>query len=148
MRHLTGLEHDGHHTPDFTAEATSSKKLSEQPGWIPTLDNKRVVFEDYRTALSQNTFVNRSVMALDECLNVIHLPNGSIDHSGAIECQDPTGARVNHGDRVVADAMAWMLCKSRMVPRKAGEVQVIKPGSLAWRRELADRAQQFEEAWA
>lgn len=129
-------------------EFALSGKISDTPGWTPTPDNKRTVFESYRTALANKQMTNRSWLALEECLYFIHLPNGAIEHSGALEAEDPTGARINHGDRVVPDALAWKLAQERQVKSK-GESTEVKVGSLAWRRELAAKRRREEElVWA
>jgi hypothetical protein len=128
-----------------TNEFSYLKKCQDVPGWVPTPANKRALLEDYRAALGTGVFVNHSREAIEECLNFVHMPNGSIEHAGTHGCQDPTGARVNHGDRVIADALAWKMAK------EVGTVQQNKPEtseppmlSLAWRRRYHEEKKQRE----
>ena len=131
-----------------TAEHALSGKVSDQPGWVPTPNNVRVVLEDYRAALSQRLFVNRSWKALDECLSFVYDPTGKVKHDGADSAEDPTGARENHGDRVVADALAWKMAKGIGIVTRRPEEREIPRGSLAYRRLLRDNARRLEDAWA
>jgi hypothetical protein len=130
-----------------TNEFSLAKAPQDTPGWMPTVQNKRTLLEDYRAALGSQAFVNRSQEAVEECLNFVHLPNGSIEHSGTQDRDDPTGARVNHGDRVVADALAWKMAKD--VPNASPSPREQEPLvlSLGWRRQLHEQAQRREEAW-
>ncbi len=129
-----------------TAEHALSQKVSDMPGWVPTPNNKRVVLEDYRAALSSRRFVNRSWQALDECLSFEYGPQGKVQH-GNEDSSDPTAARENHGDRVIADALAWKMAKGlTRTPGKEAEDE-FKPGSLGWRRQLKDERRKAEEAW-
>jgi hypothetical protein len=131
-----------------TNEQSYAKKSTDNPGWSPTPDNKRNEFAAYRSALSTRRFINRSHAALEECLHYIHTAQGTIEHGGDGN-DDPTGARVNHGDRVVADVLAYKLA--------AGSIDVVKerkpipppqtPLALAGRRLIAERARQAEEVW-
>lgn len=125
----------------------SFKKQATLPGWSPSPESKRVLMEEYKMALAAKQFVNRSVLALDECLSMIYLPTGTIEHSGTVGAADPTEARVNHGDRVVADALAWKLAKERGATRPQ-EQQEAKPGSVAWRHERYEQARREEELYA
>jgi hypothetical protein len=81
---------------------------SPDPGWYPSDEAKLLVMEHYRSALQTFKCLNRSQMALDETLLMI-FKGGRIEHSGSLDQRDPTGAGVNHGDRVVADALMWHL---------------------------------------
>lgn len=117
----------------------SSSGYSDTPGWMPTNENKRAVLEEYRSALASKRCINRSHIALEECLYFIINPQGHIVHAGEFDRDDPSGARVNHGDRVIADALAWRVAKSlgggKVQVRREAEPEVAV-GSLAWRRQL------------
>ena len=84
-------------------------------GWSNTRETKRLLLGDYRKALTRRLFINRSVRALRECEEYIHLTTGDIEHVSSAHAQDPTGARENHGDRVIADACCWWAMRSRGV---------------------------------
>lgn len=128
-----------------TQEHSLNKKESDQPGWYPGPDNKRDLLEQYRTALQTREFLNRSFEALEECLYFVHTSKGTIEHAQEESGDDPSGARGNHGDRVVADALAWKMAKP-MLKLKEKEASKEPPLlSLAWRRAMAERKEREEE---
>ena len=112
-------------------------KVNKIPGWWPTKDEKRSLYSEYRTALSTNKFINRSIDALRECKEIIFAATGWITHSRSLISVDPSGARDNHGDRPTADALLW-LGMQKTGPVKMPQVGV-PDGSLLWRR------QEYEE---
>ena len=112
-------------------------KVNKIPGWWPTKDEKRSLYSEYRTALSTNKFINRSIDALRECKEIIFAATGWITHSRSLRTVDPSGARENHGDRPTADALLW-LGMQKTGPVKMPQVGV-PDGSLLWRR------QEYEE---
>ena len=99
-----------------TNEMSLSKRLTDIPGWSPTKDAKLELFGQYRKALVGGHFINRSRFALKECHAYVYLPNGGVAHARAVNSVDPTGARENHGDRVVADALACKAMRSTSKP--------------------------------
>jgi hypothetical protein len=111
-------------------------KVSNVPGWYPSNDTKRLLLEDYRAALDAREIINRSDEALRECLPYRYTPQGTVEHPHDQGGDDPTGARINHGDRVIADALSWMMCKKRVSARakKEAEEEQCDIGTLAWRR--------------
>ena len=112
-------------------------KVNKIPGWWPTKDEKRSLYSEYRTALSTNKFINRSIDALRECKEIIFAATGWITHSRSLRTVDPSGARENHGDRPTADALLW-LGMQKTGPVKMPQVGV-PDGSLLWSR------QEYEE---
>ncbi len=130
------------------AENRIEKKVSDFPGWYPNPDLKTLLLQEYRAALSTRQMVNRSKEALEETLKFIHDKNGQVLHAGEIGGNDPSGARANHGDRVIADALAWKMAMMRDVQKKKEEVVEVEVGSLAWRRLLAESRNREEKAWA
>src|SRR5262249_55479216 len=106
------------------------------PGWYPAPDAKRLLLEEYRTALAMKRVINRSQLALEECLRFEYTASGRVEHGGLSGGDDPSGARENHGDRVIADGLAYKMV--RKLGRSAQAIQEEKApiGSWAWRREL------------
>lgn len=131
-------------------ESKIGAQASDVPGWYPTPDNKRLLLEEYRAALQTRQFVNRSAEALEECLSFIHTTKGLIEHAEQFDKDDPSGASVNHGDRVIADALAWKMCRSLGigVGSRKQEEDRLKPNCLAWRRQQADNQRRREKSWA
>lgn len=121
-------------------------KISERPGWTPTPDTTRVLLEDYRSSLATRAFVNRSEAALKECLMFKYTPKGTVEHAEIESKNDPTGARLNHGDRVIADALCDKMVKDAGPPpaRRKAE-RPLDPSSLAFRRALAQNRHREED---
>ncbi len=120
---------------------------SAKPGWYPAPNNKDFLLREYRSALEDGQFINRSKSALAECLDFRYNSRGNVEHGGQ-QTGDLSGSRVNHGDHVIADALAWKMAKNRQ-SRPADDVDPkTPPGSLLWRREYRDGARKEEEAWA
>jgi len=105
-------------------EQALSKKVTDVPGWGSTRDNKRELLEEYSRALQDGEFLNRSTEAIAECREYVFMPDGSIDHARSRNAMDPSGARENHGDRTMADALTWlgMGKMSRAISKRVPEV--------------------------
>jgi hypothetical protein len=127
---------------------TNEKKVGsradhESPGWYPTPDAKRILLEDYRAALSNSRYVNRDKDALAECLSFRYMPNGYVEHAGESGGDDPAAARWNHGDMTIADALGYKMAVSLGLGEAVAvrEVQEVRAGSLAWRRQVVEAAE-------
>ncbi len=83
-------------------------KPTKKPGWWCTVETKGVLFESYHLAMQEATYINRSEKAVKEIRNFSTDPSGLIVHTNAISTDDPAGARSNHGDITVGDALANM----------------------------------------
>ncbi len=119
-----------------------------KPGWQSSAEKNDALLEDYRSALALRQMTNRSEVALRECLDFKYDKSGHMVHSRLLSLDDPSGARTNHGDRVVADALAWKLANGQQVTTaKAREPEILE-GSLAWRRQLRKNAERQLEKWA
>jgi hypothetical protein len=105
---------------------------TDEPGvWLnPAM--KTTVLQQYRDAIGRVTVINRSARAMDECLRFVMTQNGNVEHSSATSANDPSGARTNHGDLVIADALATLGLTENEV-RDVPQEQVITPDTLAWR---------------
>tara|TARA_R100000654_G_scaffold23479_2_gene45897 strand:- start:909 stop:2630 length:1722 start_codon:yes stop_codon:yes gene_type:complete len=128
-----------------TNEVSVSKKQSNIPGWWPTKDEKRSIYGEYRRALSNGLFINRSSPAVEECREIIFAQTGWITHSRSLTKMDPSGARENHGDRPTADALLWK-AMSKYPPRTTQRT-VIPENSLAFRRFNRETKQLVKETW-
>jgi hypothetical protein len=110
------------------------------PGYFFTKDNKRTTIGEYREALDSGKFINRSYQALRECLEYVYVrSNSSIEHSKCANTIDPTGARDNHGDRVIADALLHKGMKMFSVVEEE-EIQVPENCFLARQQSASTRA--------
>jgi hypothetical protein len=122
-------------------------KKSDRPGWMNDGGERlRLLLSHYKEALYKHSFLNPCKYALKECLFFRYGQGGKIEHQNIEGGNDPSGARVNHGDRTMADAIAWTMAKGGVIleeKRIAEEVQVL---SLAWRREQHENRRK-QEAW-
>jgi hypothetical protein len=133
-------------------ENSLAKGISDNPGWVPTTEAKVVLLEEYRTALAARQFVNRSVKALDETLEFIFTAQGTIEHAShearaSVADRDPTGSGVNHGDRVVADALAWKMVKGmgKLTGGPKVETDQPNPRTMLYRQMLREQRNRREE---
>lgn len=124
---------------------TIKEQASYVPGWFSNTDNKRQLLEEYRVALSRRMFINRSSIALEECLAYGWDKNGRISHSEE-GIEDPSGAQANHGDRVIADALVSKLCKPDFRRKVEIPAPLLRPNNLEWRRMMARKDDADEAA--
>lgn len=122
------------------------------PGWYQSPDGKRFLVSNYCTALEDGKYLTREEEELRECLDFRWAADGrTLEHALEESKDDPSGARLNHGDRVIATALAWHLASDseRFRPKEQEEETGPPPGSLAWRRALGEYRQEEEEraAW-
>lgn len=98
---------------------------------------------NYRKVLGKD-FINRSKEALEECKQYVFLPSGKIEHSTTQNSEDPTDKKSNHGDRVIADALA-----AKLVTKSERSSSPKRPeprrGTLAYRKKKAREKQKQKE---
>lgn len=111
----------------------SSGVKAEKPGWFPNEEMKRNLLTEYGRALTMREFTNPDSTAVNECQMYEWTENGvqHVDASGSV---DASGAKKNHGDRVVADALNWMLLRKVQI---AEPQEKIKRDTVGW-MELMD----------
>jgi len=90
-------------------EESLSQKEKDVPGWAATPKNQWLVYGQYKAALKDGTFINRSEKALRECFQYRFLPGNKIGNPNLPSEDNSGGATRAHGDRVTADALA---CKA------------------------------------
>ncbi|MFH1685597.1 MAG: terminase family protein [Candidatus Micrarchaeota archaeon] len=116
-------------------------KISDIPGWASTKETKLVILGNYRAKLEKDDCVNRSKIALEETLEYIFTPDGDVIHSRATNKTDPSGAKSNHGDRVIADALGLHAINER-IRQPMREKPEIPIGCLAWRNKMREQEKQ------
>lgn len=116
-------------------EFNHSKK--KNPGWNAETKAKNLVLKEYETALRDRLFLNYSELALKECQLFIWSNDGKkIHHSGSLNQEDPSGAGDNHGDRTMADALAWKIAKDYATSKKKARAEQEAPVySYEWRKQ-------------
>lgn len=116
-------------------------------GWNASGPSKLVLHGEYQNALRHRTFINRSKEAIAECRHYVYV-RGTVEHDRAAVETDPSGAGNNHGDRVVADALACKLLADAPAQVEERDETMVPVGSLAWRRQLARRSAEGIEEYA
>jgi hypothetical protein len=140
-----GFYHIYYRSEEHKAFVTSKKEI---PGWQQSPSGKRLVLKELGEAMRTKELLIYSEAVLAECLKFKYDPAGNPVHGGEFSGNDPSGARVNHGDRVMAMALARWLAKGH--GRKIEVITPPKPGigSLAGRRVFDEMRAREVEAWA
>jgi hypothetical protein len=114
-----------------TMEQKLSGKVTDSPGWYKTKATALLLHSAYRKALFDRTFLNRSEKALDETLKFKRTPDGSVEHTQYVNA-DPSVSKENHGDVVMADALAEKACAGidtqKKIQEKEQEESLMSPG--------------------
>jgi hypothetical protein len=78
------------------------------PGWWSSNNTKQLLLTNYQFALRNGSITERSKNLIAEMQQYIHHggANPTIIHVGSSDDADPSGAGANHGDRVIAAALA------------------------------------------
>lgn len=118
-----------------TREESLSKKVTDIPGVAQNDGIKTQIMSSYRNAIEEFRYINTSKEALEDTLDYIYGPNGCPVHAKAQSKDDPSGAKSNHGDRAMADALMWKLMSENQSKPKQEE-QKIPIGCLAWRNNM------------
>lgn len=120
-------------------EQSVDHKVSMVPGWAPTRENKVQLLGEFQRSLAHGDCICRDEDTIGECAAYIHLANGAVEHSSCAQATDPTGAGSNHGDRVIASALArWCMKDLVKVNLESDDMAIpARPpvGSMAWRRQ-------------
>jgi hypothetical protein len=119
-----------------------SHKIAEQiiPGWHASPDNKDLVLGAYARALGNNFFVNRSKESIEECRQYVWTDSGHVENESLRGIDDPATGGRNHGDRVIADALAnhALGAEPEVKPLPIDDEALIMADppymSMAWRR--------------
>ena len=130
-----------------TTSDLNGKKQHETPGYLPNDINNTELMRQYESALRAGRFVNPSEAAMKETLLFKWNRRGRIEHSRIESPEDFSGARENHSDRAIADALACKLMLEFAVSLKVREDEVIHESSLAYRRQMHDIRMQERELW-
>jgi len=123
---------------------------SKKWGYVEIGASREILFGNYRDALTEDRCRNFSEEAIKELRQFIYSPDGSIQHSNAIQKDtDPENKGKLHGDIVVADALAWQLLKQTLKsPLVARKQNAPRYGTFAWRMKEEERRRNSEADWS
>lgn len=106
-------------------EGKTTHGIIDRVGWVSSEQSKRLLLGNLSRAVQQGEVIVPCMGTLDEMLGYVLDGNGRVI-PGRLR-DESTGARENHGDRVIALALAWMAKDDAPVP---GEEQAeYAPGS-------------------
>jgi len=91
-----------------TAYKTRRGKPSKEPGWWSAREAKKDLLGKYRWALQEGFFYNPSEAAIREAGQYTTIGGGRLEFLSTGDEMDPSDEGDNHGDRVIADAVANM----------------------------------------
>jgi len=124
------------------------RKPTDVPGFFTTTSSKLTLMSEYRRCVASGRFANRSRKALEECRYYVFVPNGGATHRMAMFYDDPSKTGDNHGDRVVADALACRAIDQRESSKqKTKRAQVAPRNCLASRRLSVELAMSSQDYW-
>jgi hypothetical protein len=130
---------------DYSAGAVESDKI----GFDASTKQQRPLLDDYASSLRRHEFLNRSKIAMQECLAWKYDEKGIPRWSGQI-ADDPSGARENHGDRSVADMICNRMIRNlglggEIAPKKEKPPVILSP---EWRyKRVEDMLRNKDDVW-
>jgi hypothetical protein len=120
-------------------------KQTRTPGWHSGGVNKQILLSEYDVAIARGKLINPDKESIAEAYSYVHFDDGSI---GPGELQEmSSGARANHGDRVIADAL--IVLAFREVGYFKPPASAAPPGSFAamqYQRRLRE-SRRDDRAW-
>lgn len=133
------------------------KKKTKSPGWGSSIGKKSEILGaagngGLRAAIYEGKCVIRSELLLEECRQFIYDENGNVVHAGSTDKADRANRNEDHGDRVIAAAVAWLtvLDRPRQTPQELAKRA--KPPQYTMASRLADydaeKEAQRESGWA
>lgn len=127
-------------------EKLFDRSKTNKAGWYSTRETKKLLLANYAHALMESRFVNHCEQALRECLEYVYDSGGQIVHSRAEASKNPMTSGENHGDMVIADALAFRGVIDIPVVAEYTRREVPE-GSFAHRREQSRRAARQRTSW-
>lgn len=130
------------------SESKVYRESTQKPGWTPNPRSKHTAFGELAQAWREKKLVTRSLEAYDEAKYYTYTPGTlAIEHSGSRLAMDPSGAKQNHGDRVITQVLAWHVLKDfspDMLPG-AAPIETPKHSFKARRNRWLDRQREAVE---
>lgn len=145
-REIMRLGYKNIYRRDKSTDVVSSKK-SEKVGWWSARETKRSLLAEYQTALMTFAMRVRSAPSIDELGSYVYNASGYPEHSrsAASASPDPSGVKDNHGDRVIAYALAYHAMQERPDPGTGDEETESVPRKIP-RDCMYNRLMEYEAA--
>lgn len=120
-------------------------KKADRPGFHPNADTKRGLLTEYGRALTMREFTNPDETAVNECQMYEWTESQGVAHVDSVAAPDPSGAKKNHGDRVIGDALNWMLMRRLKRPDSP---EIVSRNTLAWLHKELERGEVRRGGWS
>lgn len=126
-------------------DVSGKKQFMTAPGWWANKDTKRALLGDYAINLRNQKFKNWSIEAVNELQYYQYGPGGKVSHSRSDSGPDLSGCGENHGDRVIADALANLALRAYPQVSPAVSARKYEHGSFGHRRQQRKRKKRLTE---
>ena len=90
-------------------------------------------------------FTNPDETAVNECQMYEWTETQGVAHVDSLAAPDPSGAKKNHGDRVIADALCWMLLR-RM--KRPDSPEIVSRNTMAHIFREQERFESQQGSWS
>jgi hypothetical protein len=131
--------------PSLWHMTKTSGAKAESPGFYPNEGTKCDLLTEYNRALENREFTNPDETAVNECQMYEWTDTQSVCHVEAASAPDPSGAKKNHGDRVIADALCWMLMRRTKRPDSP---EIISRNTLAYLQRQLEQDEARQGSWS
>lgn len=125
-------------------------KPTLEPGFRMSDTTKPMVLGFYNRALHEGMFFNRSEQAIKELRDYVIIPGGKVVHQAEKNCENPSSEGPNHGDLVIADAIACYIMDQRGLHKLSPPQRVAEPditGTALERRLMHQEQIRSESRW-
>ena len=128
------------------AETTTGKRAVDIPGFHKNRETATILLGQHRAAIAGGEYIERSLETLNECRQYVFTKSGDIEHSRSANTIDPSGAKSNHADRVIATALALLACRETAATES--KEPEIPPNCMAfWLRERRREEREKRYIW-
>jgi hypothetical protein len=114
-------------------------EASNKPGWKSSASGKKILLQNYRTALLEDRFINRCHEAIMECTEFVMTKRNTYEHTTAMSTQDRNGQGDLHGDMVIADALAYLALSDMPTELETPKPEIPKDSYAGRRLEKSNR---------
>lgn len=123
-------------------------KKTDLPGWVSTRESKRTLLNAYRAALMEDRIFNRNSAAIMECCQYLDHFGMEYEHNKALNNPDPGSAGDNHGDMVIADALAYLSLSDLPTIQTETKPSIPETSFAALEARRLEREQSAAGSWA
>lgn len=117
------------------------------PFWHSSTETKFTLLKAYRFALMEDRIVNRSKPAIMQCSEFINHHGIKIEHAKSLKSNNPSTQGENHGDMVIADALAYLTLNDIPAPKTATTTVIPETSFAGLEARRLAKEQQSRGSW-